>query len=395
MISRSWWAILAGMFLLGLFLRVYPLIAFTVMLAVITSVARWWQIHSLDDVFYKRLFIYHRGFPGEELQMQLMVENRKFLPLPWLRIKDPIPRSVGPSDERLLRPGLTTEQGMLQCLFSLRWYERDRRRYQLLLRERGMYRMGPALLEAGDLFGLFEQSGEKAGYDYITVFPKPLSIRALGLPVVDPFGDRRARRRLYEDPNLPMGVRDYHPQDDFRRVHWTATARTGQLQVKVYQPVSAQVMLLCLNITTLKRHWEGTNPALLEHLVSATAALAQQALEDGYQVGLVSNGALAHSDRPFRILPGRSPDQLSHLLTTLASVTPFVTSTFDRFLLAEVPHLPIGVTLVILTGVNMPSLPEVLFRLKQHGRRITLLSFAEEPPTVVPGVNTIHRPFYR
>jgi uncharacterized protein (DUF58 family) len=394
MLSQRWWAVLGAIFIIGVLLRVYPLVTFAVMLAAITAFACWWQEHSLNEVTYQRNFIYNRGYPGEKLEMQVVVENRKFLPLPWLRALDPMPRLVGPEDEDLLRPGATSAQGVLNILFSLRWYERDRRRYELLLRRRGVYRLGPAILEAGDLFGLFEETAERGGLDYLTVYPEPVPLRSLHLPADDPFGDRRARRRLYEDPNRPMGVREYHPEDDFRRVHWPATARTGQLQVKVYQPVSAQALVLCLNITTLVHYWEGTDLAMLEHLVSATAALAQNALEDGYQVGLVSNGALAHADQPFRILPGRSPAQFSHLLTALASVTPFVTGSFDRFLLAEAPRLPYGATLVIITGVNLPSLPETLLRLKKHGRRITLLSFAKEPPVAVPGVHSLHRPFY-
>jgi uncharacterized protein (DUF58 family) len=364
------------------------------MLAAITAFARWWQEHSLNEVSYRRNFIYHRGYPGDELEMQAVVENRKFLPLPWLRVLDSMPKMVGPEDEALLRPGSIPEQGVLSILFSLRWYERDRRQYKLLLRKRGVYRLGPARLEAGDLFGIFEGINEKAGLDYLTVYPEPISFRSLNLPADDPFGDSRARRRLFEDPTRPIGVRDYHPEDDIRRVHWPATARTGQLQVKVYQPVSAQVLAICLNVTTLANYWEGSNPALLEHLVSVTASLAKQALDDGYQVGLVSNGALANADQPFRILPGRSPAQYTHLLTALARVTPFVTGTFDRFLTAEVPRLPYGATLLVLTGINLPSLPETLLRLKQHGRRITLLSFAEEPPMAVPGIRTIHRPFF-
>jgi uncharacterized protein (DUF58 family) len=381
-------------FLLGVLLRVYPLVAFTLMLAAISALARWWQGHSLNEVIYQRNFVYTRGYPGETLEMQVSAENRKFLPLPWLRVVDPMPRLVGPEDEKLLRPGLTSDQGVLHSLFSLRWYERDRRLIRLLLRKRGVYRLGPALLEAGDPFGLFEQTGEKGVLNFLTVFPEPVSLRALSLPPADPFGDRRARRRLYEDPNRPMGVREHHPEDDIRRVHWPATARTGQLQVRVYQVVSAQVMVLCLNITTLANYWEGTDPSLLEHLVSVTAALAQRGLEEGYQVGLVSNGALAHADQPFRIQPGRSPAQLSHLLTALASVTPFVTGTFESFLMAEVPRLPYGATLVVISGVHSSSLPETLLRLKQRGRRITLLSLAEQPPVAVPGVHILHRPFY-
>jgi uncharacterized protein (DUF58 family) len=78
----------------------------------------------------------------------------------------------------------------------------------------------------------------------VTVFPEMISLSDINLQAEDPFGDRRSRRRLFEDPNRPMGVREYHPEDELRHIHWPATARTNQLQVKVYQPVSSQVMML-------------------------------------------------------------------------------------------------------------------------------------------------------
>ena len=135
-------------------------------------------------------------------------------------------------------------------MFSLRWFERARRSYILLFRKRGIYAIGPARLDSGDLFGIFEQVKEVGPNQTLTVFPTLLPFSEMGFPAEDPFGDRRSRRRLFEDPNRPMGVREYRPEDSFRRIHWPATARTGQLQVKVYQPTSGQVMMVCLNVST-------------------------------------------------------------------------------------------------------------------------------------------------
>ena len=185
-----------------------------------------------------------------------------------------------------------------------------------------------------------------------------------------------------------------HPDDDFRRVHWPATARTGELQVKVYQPVSAQVMVVCMNVSTFPHYWEGTYPELLEHLVKVTAALVEHGLEEGYRVGLISNGCLAHADQPFRVPPGRSPRQLARLFTALAGVTPFATGPFDRFLMKEVPACRTArVFSVIVTGLITDNLEEAIWRLKQHGRRITLLSFDRKEPPDIPGITIYHRPF--
>jgi uncharacterized protein (DUF58 family) len=57
-----------------------------------------------------------------------------------------------------------------------------------------------------------------------------------------------------------MGIRPYHPEDGFRRIHWPATARTGELQVKVFQPVTARVMVICLNVSTETHYWMGYSP---------------------------------------------------------------------------------------------------------------------------------------
>lgn len=395
MASINWWPFLVGIFLLGLFGRVYPLAAFAVMLMLISIIARAWTRRSLNGVIYSRRFIYDRGFPGELLPLTVEAENRKFLPVPWLRAIDMVNEAIGPDDPRLLRPSHIPEVGLLVSLYSLRWWERDRRRYNLLLRRRGVFHFGPAQLESGDLFGLFETTGEDDRLAFVTVFPEPLDFEALDLPTSDPFGDRTARRRLFEDPNLVMGVRDYHPEDDFRRIHWPATARTGALQVKVFQPVSTRVLMVCLNVTTMPHYWEGADPQLLEHLVRVAAAVAVRGLDDGYQVGLLSNTCLAHADQPFRVPPGRSRAQKGQILGALAGVTLFVTGPFERFLLAETPRMPYGATLIIITGPLTDELRETLVRLRGRARRIVVLCFEERKPAEIPGIDLHHRPFIR
>lgn len=393
MAGPNWWILLVAALLFGLFTRTYPLAAFVLMLMAISGVAEWWRRRSLRGVTLRRVFTYQRGYPGEIIPVKYEAENRKFLPLPWLRVSDLVPYDVGPQDESLLTPTHLPDRGMLISLYSLRWFERDRRSYTLLLRKRGLYRLGPVQVETGDLFGLFAESREDETPDYLTVFPEPLEFEQLELPTADPYGDRKARRRLYEDPNLMMGVREYTPEDDFRRVHWPATAHTGDLQVKVYQPVAARVMVVCLNVLTLPHYWEGTDPELLEHLLRVAAAVARQGLKDDYRVGLISNTSLSHADQPFRIPPGRSLAQFTHILTALAGATPFVTQSFDRFLVGEAPRLTLGATLVIITGLMNDEIAEAILRLRRSGRRVTLLNFGLKYPPSLPGVNVVHRPF--
>ncbi|MCI0520007.1 MAG: DUF58 domain-containing protein [Chloroflexi bacterium] len=378
---------------MGLLIRSAFLATFAVTILVLLAIAYVWQKAALRGVVYKRRFQYTRAFPGETFPLRLEVENRKLLPLTWLRVQDLWPRAVAPEDAEILAPSHLVDQGYLAHTFSLRWYERTRRSYNLVFRKRGVYKLLPAQVESGDIFGLFRNTGEVGEAETLTVYPELAPLSELRFPAEDPFGDRRSRRRLFEDPNRPMGVREYRPEDGFRRVHWPATARTGQLQVKVFQPTSAQVMVLCLNASTFSRHWEGVYPALFEQLLSVAATLVDQGVQAGYRVGLISNGSLSNSDQPFRILPGRSPQQLSHLLQALAGLTPLVVTSFDRFLVREAPRVPFGSTLVVLTSVTPPELMQCLAGLKKHERQLTLVSLAEEPPGQLAGIRCVHMPF--
>ncbi len=135
---------------------------------------------------------------------------------------------------------------------------------------------------------------------------------------------QRSHRRLYEDNCQPMGVRAYQSGDGFKRIHWPATARIGELQSRVYQPVSGLDMIICLNVATFEPQWMGIEPEKIEALVSIAASVARKAYEQGYRVGLVSNSAIAQSGKPFRINPGRSPNQIPLILEALAGITPIV-----------------------------------------------------------------------
>jgi len=393
MSPRRWVPALVFTFFLGALIQSRLLLALSLTIGTVMAASYWWYRHALDEIVYRRRWHYQRCFPGEESDVRIEVENRKPLPVSWLRASDNWPKAVGPTDEDALAPSHIPNQGYLVNVFSLRWFERSSRSYRLRFRQRGLYAVGPTTLQSGDLFGLYTETRELQNEEYLTVFPELLPLSALKLDTQDPFGDRRTRRRLLEDPNLPMGVREYQPEDEFRRIHWPASLRSGRLQAKVYQPISAQTMVVCLNVATMARYWEGIYPPLLERLIKTAATLCSYGIDENYSVGLISNGCLAHSDQPFRVPPGRSPQQLARILTLLAGASPITVGPFDQFLLRAMPDLPYGASVVVLTGVMPPELAEMLGRLQRYRRHMTLYSLAPEPPPEIPGVRIIHLPF--
>jgi uncharacterized protein (DUF58 family) len=229
----------------------------------------------------------------------------------------------------------------------------------------------------------------------LIVYPQVLPLAALGFPPKEPFGEVKASSRIFEDPSRPIGVRDHQPQDSFRHVHWKATARRQELQAKVYEPTTSHNLVIFLNVATFARHWQGVSPALLERAIALAASVASHGFEQRFQVGLVANGSIPHSDQPIKVLPSRRPDQLARLLEALAAVTSFATSSIESLLLAESSRLPWGATLVVVTTVVTEEILSALVQLRDSGRRLVLVSLEEElelPLPRVSGILTYHLP---
>jgi uncharacterized protein (DUF58 family) len=378
MFNRFWIYLAVILLPLGLLFEVQALLVISAFLLTLMPAAWWWNRNSLRGVAYQRRLGERRAFPGETVDLTLRITNQKLLPLAWLLVEDQWPLALPLADGTLF-PSISGQLGYCLNAFSVRWYERVNRHYHLRCTRRGYYPFGPARLVSGDIFGLFQQQTRYEQLDWLIVYPQVVALEALGFPPKQPFGPVKAAWRIFEDPSRAVGIRDYQPEDAFRHIHWKATARRQDLQVKVYEPTTSQTLVVALNIATLPRHWQGTKPLLLEKTLCVAASIANYGVEQRYGVGLIANGAIPHSDQAVKVLPGRRPDQLARLLEALAAVTSFATSSIEALLLAETPRLPWGATLVIVTAVVTDDLVDVLLRLIDAGRRLALVSIEEEP----------------
>jgi uncharacterized protein (DUF58 family) len=394
--DRRWITLALLLIPLGVVLEAPALLVLSAFILTLFPVAGWWNRRALRGVTYERWLSHTRAFPGETIGLTVQIANGKLLPVPWLRIQDEFPQAVRPieveSGESLLAPSHEPERGFLVSLLALRWYERVRRRYTLRCYQRGVYPLGPVRYTSGDLFSLFQSERSESSTQRVIVYPRVLPLRELGVPAKAPFGDTRAPRQLFQDPSRIMGCRDHQPRDSFRHIHWKATARRGDLQVKIYEPTISLCAVICLNVATFAHPWQGMRPELLEHAIVVAASLANYAVELKYTVGLVANGAMPHADQPLKVLPGRSPDQLARILEVLAGVTPFATASIERLLRDESPNLPWGATLVVVTAVVTDELRATLARLREAGRRLVLIGVDYEPPAPPPGILCHHAP---
>ncbi len=390
------------------------LVVIGLLILVIIATTDIWATYCLRQLRYQRQFSEQRALFGEQVTLSLSVENAKLLPLPWLEIEDTVPRALTMMGQKV-RVSFVGDTAILENLFSARWYERVTRRYTLNCNARGVHKFGPTVVRSGDVFGFISNEEALANWQYLLVYPLVAPLTSFSLPARHPFGDRRAPRRLLEDPSRVIGVRDYVYGDSLRRVHWKATARAMQLQSKIYEATTTYTMVIFLNINTLFDTVYGLQPELQELAICAAASVSDWAINEGFAVGLYANTLMfmpeeqVHSEstsendeeqvidatvtaqlkrRRIHLPPATSEEQRKRIMDMLARIQPYFGSTLEDVIQAERTSLPAGATIVVITSSITDHLLDTLGRLKQSGHEVTILFVGDNPsPTRLAGLS--------
>ena len=398
--ARRPWCLVALALFIGSLLVHQPLVFVAGLLALVLAIVpELWYRFCFNGLVYQRHLEERRAFFGETITLRLSIENRKLLPLPWVEVTDEFPEPLtlqGGKLEQHFKPS----RMLLINAFSLWWFQRVTRRYHIRCAARGVFTLGPLTYRSGDPFGLLTREQPLELLDTVLIYPPILPIERFGLPSRYPFGERATPRRLLEDPLRVIGVRDWAPGDDLRRVHWKATARTMTLQSKIYEPTTTWSLALFVNINSYANPALGINPALIELVITAAASVGAWAAEQGYAVGLFSNGVQATSDveepsppdgtdrlkesylaARVRLPLSSQPEQLPRTLEALARLVPYFGSPIEQLLLTEQAHLPIGTTIVLVSTANAVTVPGIaaLLRARAHGHTVALLLAGDAP----------------
>ena len=161
--------------------------------------------------------------------------------------------------------------------------------YTVTFLMRGYYQLGPLLLETGDVFGLHRRFRVTGEPHFALVLPKVLPLEGYNLASRRPLGEIRVVHRLFEDPTRLAGVRRFQQGDPLNRIHWRATARTGEIHSRLYENSRVAGATFLLDFHT--QSFQGAGGANSAELAIVTvASLANAVFLMGQQIGLVSNG---------------------------------------------------------------------------------------------------------
>ena len=220
---------------------------------------------------------------GECVVVRIVVHNGGALPVPWVLIEDHLPgRALDGRSPKLRIKGKRASISMVRGGGEVVL------RYRLECVGRGYHQVGPLVLESGDLFGLHRRFRIVAEPRFVLVYPRIVPLIGYDLASRRPIGDVRMTYRLFEDPTRIAGVRGYQQGDPLNRIHWRATARTGELHSKVHEPSTLSGVTVLLDFHQAGYHNRG-EPFRSELAVTGAISLVHAVYLLGQQVGLVTN----------------------------------------------------------------------------------------------------------
>ncbi len=199
-----------------------------------------------------------------------------FRPTPlWLRDETPPSFDIA-SEERILR---TVVRPSKESTVS----------YHLRPPRRGDYQFGDTHLRWGSMLGLLRRQASFATAVSVKVYPNLVDVKKYDLVVkrnrLWELGLRSAR--IFGNGSDFERLREYQPDDEYRRINWKATARRGKPISVEYETERSQNLVILLDIGRMMRS-PVDDVARLDHAINAVLLLAYVAAKKGDRIGVLT-----------------------------------------------------------------------------------------------------------
>lgn len=353
-------------------------------LLIIAIIVIWLHIRimhrwSLTRIGYTRSFNVDRCYTGDEVELVETIVNRKFLPVPWVRLESIIHNGLHFQQQF----NLSISEGQYyqnhKSFFSLAPYTRIKRRHQIRCVKRGCYRLESVTMTSGDILGISNVTRRLKLKAELIVYPRPLPIEEVPLPSHSWQGDVTVRRWLHPDPFMFAGIRDYQYGDTFKDINWKATARSGKMVVNQRDFTADHRLMIYVNVEVTEGMWaDVTDIDLVEQAIVYAASIAQHAISLGIETGFGINGYSADVPNvPVRIEPAGGGGQLHFILENMAKLVIARSSAFDLFLQVDAEAGVSNTDFVLITTHVSERMQREIERLKENGNAVDIVPLAD------------------
>lgn len=231
--------------------------------------------------------------------------------------------------------------------------------YAVRAHARGEHALGPLTVRVRDPFGLTTRLGAVGSAGSVLVLPRIHELTsAAGLGRgVGAEGSIPHRVALHGEDD--QAIREYRDGDDLRRIHWPATARTGDLMVRQEDRPAKRRAVILLD-RRAEAHGGRGRQGSFEWAVSMAASVAHHLAGQGYAIHLLT-------DDPSSDLGAREDTEPAQVLETLARVSPGPAGGLRPMLHTAVGATAAGGVVVLVGGALDATDATAVTALRQGG----------------------------
>ncbi|MCH1441683.1 MAG: DUF58 domain-containing protein [Rubripirellula sp.] len=333
---------------------------------------------------------------GSRLPVEIQLTNQSRIPVLWLLVEDLLPAWATVFNP----PTLQVEGQRIQVLL-IGAGKTCSLSYEIKCNRRGYFQIGPTVMETGDLMGMYRRYRVGTQPQYVTVLPNIVALSSYEIGSRRPIGEIRMRENIMDDPTRLRGIRQWQPGDPMRSVHWAATARTGTLHSKIYEPSSIVGATLILDLHASSNP-EKHEPMRCDLAITAAASIANSLHDVNEPIGLATNGRDAADRirlegwvgdhrvrgdaqssasmrdenerlRPVIMPPERGPIQFKQMVRTLARLERSDGLTLAELLVECESQLSADTTLLVLLQQCSAESMGAMLDLQRRGRAVAAI----------------------
>lgn len=327
---------------------------------------------AFSKLDYKCEFSKTEACEGDELYLVETVHNKKFLPVPWLKVDINSSKWLDFANTRSV---VAQENRYVTSSFLLKSYQKTIRRWKVKCLKRGVYTTRNVTLLSGDPLGVGTNSKAVPVNATLTVYPAIIDFEKMFMPANYLQGDFIVKRWVVDDPFMVAGTREYTPRDSMNRIHWSATARAGKLMVKKNDFTSQPGLTVILNIQSIDNEYQETvDKDLIELGIKVAATMFDKALKNGIPVRFATNGGIS-SDPDNMIFTNESGgrEHIRELMNILAQLRLKRNRDFEEFLDKAADQIE-NTDVIIITAYMTAGLYRPVYKLKSRKNNVKIVA---------------------
>lgn len=308
--------------------------------------------YSARNLFYttkphKRVFEM-----GEEIIMMPIIENRKLVSVPFLRVDEYYDKSLSVEVNRY-------------SLFLLP-FQRVKRTYHIHGEKRGLWHIEEASLKIGDLLGFHQKYLEVPLNIPVVILPLKRNLKDVILPYAGLYGPFSVKRWIIDDPLMIRGIREYTGSESQRHIHWGSSLRHDKLMVKQFDFTQEKSALVYLNLESTKPFWQDPKIDAIEEAIVLSRSVMEALSKEKISYGFASNAYNpSGSQRGYYYPPGLARGNLNKYLEILGKMNTVISMLLEDALKGIARNRGVFQTFILITpGI----LPEYIQPLKAFSR---------------------------